>query len=288
MLALLLFFTWLTISNAEDSIKIGYMVCNSLKETKERFDPLTKFLTDKIGKKFEAVYLNTYDVEEYYRDKKIDFIHVNSVMYVILRKNYQAKLVIAEKKGLEEKNTVGMIIVRNESDIKTVKDLKNKRFMFGPELSPSGYVTIYDLLLRNGIDPENDLAYYAIPQGSYKHEKVLYAIYYQAFDAGAAKIDDLRDAVAEKKFQPDDFRVIAKSDMVTYCTLAARKEIDDNLIQQVKNTLLGLKQDDSVEMDGERLLVLKRAWLDAFVEIEDKDYDLLREMAKRIKIPPYE
>lgn len=54
---------------AEDSIKIGYMVCNSLKETEERFQPLTNYLSKKTGKKFEAVYLNTYDVEDAFREK---------------------------------------------------------------------------------------------------------------------------------------------------------------------------------------------------------------------------
>ncbi|MFH1288897.1 MAG: PhnD/SsuA/transferrin family substrate-binding protein, partial [bacterium] len=123
--------------------------------------------------------------------------------------------------------------------------------------------------------------------GSFKHEKVLYAVYYQAFDAGATPLEDLRTAIADKQFEANDFRVIAKSEMVTYCTLAARKEIDDKLIQQVKSALLNLKPEDTVEVNGEHLSILKRAWLDGFVEVEDKDYNLLREIAKRIKMVPY-
>jgi phosphonate transport system substrate-binding protein len=76
--------------------------------------------------------------------------------------------------------------------------------------------------------------------------------------------------------------------MVSYCTLAARKEIDDVLIKQVKDIMLGIKKEDTVEVGDEQLSILKRAWLDGFIEVEDKDYDLLREMAKRIKLLPYE
>lgn len=273
---------------AQDSIKIGYMICNSLKETKERFQPVTNYLSKKLGKKFESVYLNTYDIESAFSNKEIDFVHANSVIYIILRKNLHAKLVLGETRGPEGKSTVGAIIVKNESKIKTIVDLKNKRFIFGPDFAPSGFFVVYDLLKQNGIDPEEDLAYYAIPSGSFKHEKALYAVYYQAFDAGATPLEDLRAAIADKKFEADDFRIIAKSEKVTYCTLAARKEIDDKLIQQVKSALLGLKPEDTVEVNGERLFVLKRAWLDGFVEVKDKDYDLLRKMAKRIKMPPYD
>ncbi|MEW6088759.1 MAG: phosphate/phosphite/phosphonate ABC transporter substrate-binding protein [bacterium] len=273
---------------AEDSIKIGYMVCNSLKETEERFQPLTNYLNKKLGKKFEAVYLNTYDIEDAFREKKIDFVHANSVMYIILKKNYQAKLVVGEKRGPEGKNTIGTIIVRNESGIKNISDLKDKKFIFGPEFAPAGYLAVYDLLKRNGVDPEKDLAYYAIPSGSFKHEKVLYAVYYQAFDAGAAPLEDLREAIADKKFGPNDFRIIARSEMISYCTLAARKEIEDALIKQVKDVMIGIKKEDTVEVENEHLSVLKRAWLDGFIEVNDKDYDLLREMAKRVNLTPYE
>ncbi|MFH1287454.1 MAG: PhnD/SsuA/transferrin family substrate-binding protein, partial [bacterium] len=174
---------------AEDSIKIGYMICNSLKETKERFQPMTNYLSEKLGKKFESIYLNTSDIENAVNNKEIDFVHANSVIYIILKKNLHAKLVLGETRGPEGKNTIGAIIVKNESKIKTVADLKNKRFIFGPDFAPSGFFVVYDLLKEKGIDPEEDLAYYAIPSGSFKHEKVLYAVYYQAFDAGAAPLE---------------------------------------------------------------------------------------------------
>ncbi|MEW6089220.1 MAG: phosphate/phosphite/phosphonate ABC transporter substrate-binding protein [bacterium] len=291
-LASIIFFPiaiWTENSMAEDTIKIGYMICNDLKETSGRFDPLTNFLSQKLGRKFEAVYLNTYEIEDVFRDKKIDFVHANSVIYIILKENYNAKLILGEKSGTGGKDSAGIIIVRNDSDIKTVSGLKNKRFVFGPSFSTDGFYCVYDLLKQNGLDPEIDLGYYAIPFGSFKHDKVLYAVYYKAFDAGAARLDDVKDAVKEKKFEPGDFRIIAKSEMVPYCTLAARKEIDDGLIKQVKNVLLGLKPDDTgIDANGERLLVLKRGWIDGFVEVNDKDYDILRKMAKRAELPPYE
>lgn len=80
--------------------------------------------------------------------KKVDFIHANSVMYIVLKKNYQAKLVAGEKRGPEGKNTIGTIIVKNESSIKKISDLKDKKFIFGPEFAPAGFLAVYDLMKK--------------------------------------------------------------------------------------------------------------------------------------------
>jgi len=33
---------------------------------------------------------------------------------------------------------------------------------------------------------------------------------------------------------------------------------------------------------------MKAAWIDGFEELTDKDYDIIREMAKRVNMPPYQ
>jgi phosphonate transport system substrate-binding protein len=49
-----------------------------------------------------------------------------------------------------------------------------------------------------------------------------------------------------------------------------------------------LKKDTTVEIDGEVVKVLDRAQIDGYEGIEDKKYDIVREMAKRTNMPPYQ
>ncbi|MDY6955101.1 MAG: hypothetical protein SWE60_26665, partial [Thermodesulfobacteriota bacterium] len=54
-------------------IRIGYMICNSLQESMARFDPLTAYLSEKVGRRFESTYVNTYEFEDLVRKKEVDF-----------------------------------------------------------------------------------------------------------------------------------------------------------------------------------------------------------------------
>ena len=269
-------------------MKIGYMNCNNEQETMARFRPMTRYLSEKTGVDFEAVPVDTHDFEKHFKAGDFAFTHTNSVLYVILKENYDLKLLASEKRGQFGSRTAGTIIARKESGIKKFADIKGKRLAFGPMLAPTGYMAEYDLMLRNGIDPERDLAYYAIPKGSYKHEKVIYKVMDGEFDAAAAPILDLEVMAREGKISPDDFVILGQSPLIPYCTFGAAKNTDPKLVEKVRQALLELKPTDTVEIDGERVKVMKAAWIDGFEELLDKDYDLIREMAKRVNMPPYQ
>ncbi|MCK7490503.1 MAG: hypothetical protein MZW92_00890 [Comamonadaceae bacterium] len=57
--------------------------------------------------------------------------------------------------------------------------------------------------------------------------------------------------------------------------------------QKVQKALLDLTPESTVEVDGERVKVLKAAWIDGLETLTDKGYDVIRDMARRVKVPPY-
>ncbi|MCF6178845.1 MAG: phosphate/phosphite/phosphonate ABC transporter substrate-binding protein [Geopsychrobacter sp.] len=269
-------------------MRIGYMNCNSKKETLQRFKPLTRYLSQKLGIDFEVVPVDTQDFPERFAAGEFEFTHTNSLIYLILHEENQLKLLATEKRGRYGSRTSGSIISRKGSGIKTLEDLKGKRMIFGPQLAPSGFLAQYDLMLNNGIDPETDIAYYAIPAGSFKHEKVVYGVYFGQFDVGAAPSLDLELMTADGKISADDFNIIAESAIVPYCTFGARKDLDPQLIENFRKALVDLTKEDRVDFAGENLKVLASAWIDGYETLEDSDYDILRRMAKNANMPPYQ
>ncbi|MGA2193258.1 MAG: phosphate/phosphite/phosphonate ABC transporter substrate-binding protein [Nitrospirota bacterium] len=264
------------------------MVCNSAEETEARFKPLCEYLSRKLGMNFVPVTIDTIEFEQAVRDKKVDFTHTNSLLYVILNKNYGVEILAGDKNGKYGSKSRGAIIVRKDSPIKTLADLKGKRMVFGPMLAPTGYLSQYNLLLKNGFNPETDLAFYTIPQGSYKHEKVIYSLLYGDFDAAAAPMLDFELMARQGKINPDDFRIIAQEDPIPYCSFGVCEHVDEDLSKKVKEALLSLKPEDTTEYQGERLKVLKSAMVEGFVEVKDSDYDIVRDMAKACNMPPYQ
>jgi len=269
------------------TMKIGYMICNSREETVQRFAPMTRYLSDKVGVEFELVPVDTHDFQDQFKKQKFDIIHTNSLLYIILREYYGISLIGGEKRGNFGSRTGGAIIARKGSGITKLTDIKGKRMAFGPMLAPTGYLAEYDLMLRSGINPEKDLGYYAIPTGSSKHEKLIYQVLYGQFDVAAAPLLDLETMTKEGKIKPDDFVILAQTQLIPYCTFAAAKETDPKIVAKVRQALLELTPQTTVELDGERVKVLKAAWIDGVEELLDSDYNPIREMAKRVNIPPY-
>ena len=269
-------------------VKIGYMICNSEAETSQRFLPLTRYLSDKVGVDFVMVPVDTNDFEKHFKNGEFTFTHTNSVLYVILRENLGIELLAAEKRGKFGSRTAGTIIARKGSGITKLSDIRGKRMVFGPMLAPTGYLAEYDLMLAAGINPENDLGGYTIPTGAFKHEKLIYGVLNGKYDVATAPVLDLENMTREGKISPDDFVILAQSQPVPYCTFAVAKGTDPNLVKKVKDALLALQPTDTAEVDGERLKVLKAAWIDGYEELLDSDYNLLRDMAKRVNMPPYQ
>jgi ABC-type phosphate/phosphonate transport system substrate-binding protein len=269
-------------------VKIGYMICNSEQETAQRFLPLTRYLSDKVGVDFEMVPVDTNDFEKRFKTGEFAFTHSNSVIYVILRENEGVQLVAAERRGNFGPRTAGAIIARKGSGIEKLADIRGKRMAFGPMLAPTGYLAEYDMMLAAGINPENDLAHYTIPTGSFKHEKLIYGVLYGKFDVATAPVLDLEVMTREGKISADDFVILAQSKPVPYCTFATAKGTDPELVKKVKDALLALKATDTAQVNGETVKVMKAAWIDGYEELQDADYNQLREMAKRVNMPPYQ
>ena len=269
-------------------IRIGYMNCNSEAETQKRFRPLTAYLEQQLGRPCEAVSVDTQDFESRFVAGDFTFTHGNSLLYIILRENYGLQLIATEQRGQFGSRTAGSIIVRRDSPYKTLADLKGKRMLFGPQLAPTGYLAQYDLMLQAGFDPERDLDYYAIPHGAYKHEKVIYGVYFGEYDVAAAPTLDLELMTREGRISADDFRVLAQSEIIPYCTFGASKDVDAKLVAKFRKALLDLTPETTVKIDGQVLKVLDSAWVSGFETLLDEDYDPIRAMAKRVNMPPYQ
>lgn len=271
----------------EKPIRIGYMICDSRVQSEARFAPITAYLSEKTGRKFKMILANTYQFEDLVRQKKVDFVHVNSLVAIVLKKKYGIRFLTVDIRGRYGYKATGTIISRKDSGIKTFADMRGKSMVFGPALAPFGYMAQYYLMLKNGFNPETDLSYYAIPWGSAKHEKVIYGVYFGRYDVGAAPRIDLDDMVASGKIRMSDFNIIAESVPMPYCTIGVVPGVDPALADKVQKTLLDLKKDETVLVDGEVLKVLKRALIDGFAKAKDSEYDPIRERLKRCNMAPY-
>ncbi len=291
LLALIMFFFISSCTSSADragkpTYKIGYMICNSELDTLQRFEPFTAYLSEKLGVNFEMVAIDTTDFTKHIDE--LHFTHTNSLLYVIMNRNHGVEILAAEKNGSLGYSAKGLIIASKKGGIKHVKDLKGKTMIFGPMLGPTSFMAQVDLLMKENVDPDEDLAFYSIPNGSFKHEKVIYGVLFDKYDAGAAPLLDFERMVEEGRIDADDFTIVAEGEPMPYCNFGVTQRVDEKFAQKFKKVLLDIKKEDTVKFNGQVLNVLEKAIVDGYEDIRDEDFDGIREMAKRTNMPPYQ
>ncbi len=275
-----------SVSNGKP-LRIGFMICDSRELSKARFAPFTAYLSEKLGRPVEMILANTFEFEDLARDKKVDLVHVNSIVAIILKERFGLNLLAVDKRGRYGHMSTGTIISRKGSGIHTIEDMKGKSMIFGPALAPFGYMAQYAMMLEAGFDPETDLSFYAIPPGAAKHEKVIYGVYFGKYDVGAAPRIDYDLMINDHRITKNDFNIIAESVPMPYCTIGAMPWVSEDVQRKVLDIMLNLKKDETVLVDGEVLNVLKRMLNDGFVKADDREYDIIREKLKLCNMAPY-
>ena len=269
-------------------LRIAFQVCNSIEENRARFEALGAWLGKQLGRKVVVSHVNTADFVEEARAKRFDAIQANGYVYVNVKETVGATLLAREEKLDTGRDTGGLIVVRADSPARTLADLAGKTIVFGPVLSPGGYLTQYDTLLSAGLDPEKLFKSYTFLPGAWQHEKVVYSVLYGAVDAGAVKAGDLERMASEGKIRAADIRVLAKSQPVPNCTFFALPHLDPADAARLRDALLRLSAGDFAEVEGERLNVLKRDGVRGYFPTRDEEFDGIRRMARRANLPPYE
>lgn len=133
----------------------------------------------------------------------------------------------------------GQVVVRADSGIKSLADLKGKTFAYVDPASTSGHLYPKSLILAQGHNPDKFFSK-AVFAGS--HNAVILSVL-KGDVAGGATYDDARAAVA--KSYPDVFdkiRVIAYTKDIPNDTVTARKGLDPALKKKIKDGLMAISK----------------------------------------------
>ncbi len=115
---------------------------------------------------------------------------LNTFNYVLAHEKYGVDVALATVRFGSTTYT-GEIIVRADSGIKTLQDLKGKVMCWVDPNSTSGYIIPRIMLKANGVDPDKDFSK-TVEAGS--HNNVVTAVYNKQCDAGAV-FSDARSSV---------------------------------------------------------------------------------------------
>jgi phosphonate transport system substrate-binding protein len=234
-------------------------------ELNKRFQPLVDYLSQQTGNVIKFQVMNSYaSLIDGVCCHNIDLAFTGPNEYVQMTKcNCRIQLLgmlVGDYPHLR-----GALVVRQDSDIKHLEQLRGKRIAFVQPKSTMGSQLPLALLQQHGVLLA-DLQHYDFLGN---HENVAYAVLTGQYDAGA-----LKHEVAEK-MRPLGLRVLADLPEVADHPFVAGPQVAAASVAQIKDLLLNLHTNSA----GRAILTGLRPDAVQIVPITDSDYDSLRNYA---------
>jgi phosphonate transport system substrate-binding protein len=250
--------------------------------------PLEGLLKDKLGIPVKVSVSTNYNtIIEAMASKQVDIGFLPPSAYVLGHDEKKAAdlLLQAQRFGVEDatgKATTelvdfykAMIIVKADSPIKTLKDLKGKKVALQDVVSAAGYTYPVYMMKKAGLDTDKDITALTLKG----HDKAVLAVLNGEVDA-AAIFQDARTIVS-KDF-PDVFkqtRVLEYSAEIPNDTVTVRPDMDKEWQKKIQQAFIDIGKDPA----GQKI-VFEVYSHQGYVASEDKVFDLVRDVNKELGI----
>ncbi len=191
-------------------LKIAVMAIRGTESAIEKWQPTADYLTDHIaGYRFVIEPLDFVCIRKAMAEGNVDFVFTNPGMYVEFEARYGVRRITTLKNlRLNAPYTeFGSVLFKraDRSDIRSVNDLKGKRFATVDETAFGGWQMAWRQLLELGVDPYRD---FKTLYSAGTHDQVVYDVLAGRADAGSVRTDTLERMAQEGKIQLGDLALI--------------------------------------------------------------------------------
>ena len=252
-----------------DRLVLGVMPSLPPAKLFTKFQPLAEYLTKKSGVSVTvatAPNFNTY-VERLKRGE-YGLILPNAYQYVMVSRT-PGYIPLVKVEGVPYK---GLIVVRKDSGIDSINDLKGKRIAFADPTALYATMQVKVYLKEHGTDVEKDMVEsYAASQDS-----VLMGVDEEFFDAAGSWAEAF-DAMPEST--RSQLKILAETETLPARPIAIRADLPGKMAEKVKKALIGMTR----ENEGQKILA--SMGYKGFDYATDRDYDEVRRWAKRNGFP---
>ncbi|WP_420329418.1 phosphate/phosphite/phosphonate ABC transporter substrate-binding protein [Paenibacillus gorillae] len=271
---------------APTTLTVQFVPSQNADTLEAKAKPLEKLLSDKLGIDVKVSISTDYNtIIEAMASKKIDVGFLPPSAYVLAKQKGAAEVILqAQRFGVQDETGAptedlvdfykSMIIVKKDSPIKTVADLKGKKIAYQNVTSSAGYVWPAGKLLENGIDPLKDV----VPVTVKGHDQGVIAVLNGDVDA-AAIFQDARNVVSKdypKVFE--DTRVLTFTEPIPNDTISVRSDMSAEWIAKLQQAFIDIGNDP----DGHA--IIKEIYShEGYVKSDDSIFNIVREYGEKVK-----
>jgi len=251
---------------ASDEIIMGVFPRRNSTATIKMFSPLANYLSVELGKKVKIRTAKNFPTFwKNVQEKKYDIVHYNQLHYILSHKKAGYEVIAKnEEYGVSELKPA--IVVRKDSGINSVKDLKGKSIAFGGgKLGMISYVGNKRILQEAGLT-----------ESDYKSSiaknppNATMAVYFNKSDAAGVGDIALSLPMLKKKIDTEQLKLLAVGSTQPHIPWVVKTSMNSQDKTRVQSALLKLNDTDV----GKK--ILKNAGLTGVLKAKDSDYDISR------------
>ena len=248
-------------AEANDELHFGSVAMDVPTVMHRRLTPLTQYLSKELGKPVRLkLAKNMPGAIDDVSAGAVELAYLTPVAYIKSHKKGNTRLVaktVTKGRGSFKL----MIVVKEDSPIKTLQDLEGRSFAFGDKAA----------LLQRAVVVGSGTKLESL--GSYKflghYDNIVRAVLHGEFDAGI-----LKDTKAYK-WQGKGIRVLYSSDELPPYNIAASSKVSEKMLAKLRKAFLSL---DAKNEEHKKIIKALDKKYDGFAKTSDAEYDVVRKL----------
>lgn len=260
---------------AQTTLRVSAIPDEAPTELQRKFAPLGKYLEAELGMPVSFVPVSDYaGVVEALAAKRLDLVWLGGFTFVQASHRTGGKVIPLVQRA--EDATFTCHVITADPAIKTLADLRGKRFVFGSPSSTSGHLMPRYYLMQAGLDPDKDFKSIAF---SGAHDATAAFVQSGRADAGALNTSVWDKLVEEHKVDTSKVRVIYTTPPFYDYNWTVRSDLDPVLVKKLREAFLKL---DPAKPADKAILDLQRA--SRFIPTKAENYKGIEAAGKAAKL----
>ncbi|MCO4096218.1 phosphate/phosphite/phosphonate ABC transporter substrate-binding protein [Macrococcoides canis] len=268
-----------------EKLTVQFVPSQNAETLEAKAKPLEKLLKKEIGIPVEVSVSTNYNtIVEAMKSKKVDVGFLPPTAYVLAHDQKAANVLLqAQRYGVNDDGTPtkelvdfykSQFIVKKDSDIKSLKDMKGKKIAMQDVTSTAGYVFPAVDLKKENIDPLKDMEVTTVKG----HDQAVISLLNDDVDV-AVTFQDARNIV--KGDQPNvfkDTKIVKYTENIPNDTISARSDMTDEWKKKLTDAFIKIGKDK----EGQK--IIREVYShEGYVKSDDSKFDIIREYDKKVK-----
>jgi phosphonate transport system substrate-binding protein len=248
--------------------------------------PLEKLLSDELDRPVKVSVSTDYNtIVEAMASKKVDVGFLPPTAYVLAKDQGAADVILqAQRYGVNDKDGSptdelvdsykSMFIVKKDSGIDSLEDLKGKKIGYQNVTSSAGYVWPAASLMDVGLDPLKDVQ----PVTLKGHDQAVISLLNGDIDA-AVTFQDAR-TIVQKDYEDvfDQTKVIHYTEPIPNDTVAVQSDMDKDLRKDIQEAFINIGKNE----EGKK--IIRDIYThEGYVKADDSKFEIVREYGEKVK-----